>query len=130
MAQLPKWTGNPMTDLKTRLAQATEGSRELSDEMLLACGAESPSRAHPYHWILPNGNAVLVGLRPDPSRSVDDVLALVPEGYDVDLKSARHRAGWRVNLWEKDGTVWSADLAAPALALCLALLEAQEADNG
>lgn len=74
-----------MTDLIARLSAATEGSRELSDEVLRACGWTHLVR-RPTFWIKP-------GMRPldapqlDPTVSLDDALRLVPEGWDWSLYS-------------------------------------------
>lgn len=97
-----------MTDLIARLEAAPEGSRELSDECLLAvgwrverpedcgtrdqtgdcygCGSKPPGGdkcAVPrsgWKWISP-ARVPLYGKRPDPSRNVQDVIDwMVPEG--------------------------------------------------
>ena len=68
-----------MTDLLSRLQQASEGSRELSDEMLLACGWKIGEGS----WFIdPSGSKFLPDDRPDPTRSLDDAVALVPEGWN------------------------------------------------
>ncbi len=61
-----------MTDLTTLLAEieaAPEGSRELSDEMLLAHGWKRDVSRGAY-WYTPDGHYTGI-TRPDPSRSLD-----------------------------------------------------------
>jgi len=86
-----------MTDLATRLEQAPEGSRELSDEVLRAMGFTQPIPEMPGVWHWPESmwakvdNDMVSGTfgprrsnRPDPTRSVDDALSLVPEGWGLE----------------------------------------------
>lgn len=104
--------------------QSGPPSRELSDEVLISWGWHTEQEPAPHYgtvWVDPNGNGCPPGYWPSPTESVDDALAGVPEGYDIDIKSARHRAGWRVNVWQPDGTVFSADAPTPALAICAAI---------
>lgn len=117
-----------MSDLK---------SRELSDEVLVALGlyvwVPSNTGDRPYLRKVPDGTTY-VG-RPDPSRSLDDAIRLVPAGYSI------------ANLWEaarpKDRPWWGAalrrdepyalwevhDCKSLSLALCIALLRAQGASQ-
>lgn len=69
-----------MTDaLLLSLESAPSGSRELSDRMLLACGWHWAAR---MGWRNPEGGMVLRDEdRPDPTRSVDDALKLLPAGH-------------------------------------------------
>ncbi len=121
-----------MTDtLIEKLEQAEEGSRELSDEVLLACGWRK-TRWVPTGepaWFDPQGSNG--SYLPHPTRSLDDCLRYaVPEGW------------WPEQLsWASDGslviaTIWNrdpgdgykscdGDAANPALALCIAALKAR-----
>ena len=115
-----------MTDLPARLEQAAAGSRELSDEVLLALG-----------WKIWAGSRLVAIWRspgphtdeddgwtyepPDPTRSVDDGLA--PAGDD-----------WRSILELACIDVWlnhedPAPLAKLPLFICAALVRAKAASN-
>jgi len=111
-----------MTDLITRLGSAAEGSRELSDEVLRAMGWRNT-------WPMKSD-----GGKPDPTRSVDDALALVPDGWHTGSAFERGSRGrW---LWvlgrgggdHRDDTTGRGDT--PALALCAALLRMKENEDG
>jgi len=112
-----------MTDLIKRLEEAEAGSRELSDAVLLACGAME------YDW-----KSRKYSRRPSPTQSLDDALGLVPEGWEWEAASfAKHnnepRAGlWR-NLYSNDIECIASHGATPALALCIAVLKAREAEE-
>lgn len=80
-------------DLIAEIEQAEEGSRELSDRVLFACGFSTQNRkiteiySDPYavSLVSPTGNIIgwFDESRPDPSRNVHDALAhVVPEGWD------------------------------------------------
>lgn len=72
-----RWTNEKKQTLLDRLTEGP-GSRELSDEVLLALGARIDKyKGLFYLW----GQIMDSAKRPDPSRSVDDALALVPEGW-------------------------------------------------
>lgn len=114
-------------DLISRLESAAEGSRGWSDEVLLALGWWQSSRGV---WRGPDN--IVAERRPDPTRSVDDALSLVPgrneHGLEWRIKMERKPCGtWWAMLREhaKDG--WDAMAATPALALCAAILRAKEA---
>lgn len=79
-----------MTDLAKLLSDiesAPEGSRELSDEMLLACGWKRDARRKAY-WRDTDGRYVGIS-RPDPSRSLDaklpgeNIAVMAAPGYLV-----------------------------------------------
>lgn len=105
-------------DLIARLEAATKGSRELSDEVLMALG--------------------FVG-ELDCTESVEDALALVPEGdYDQSWSKSTRGAKEGFKLWqvrlsletvaedpEETGPVSLGEAWTPALALCIALLRAE-----
>jgi len=121
-----------MTDLKTRLAQATKGSRELSDRVLVAMGwqirTDYANDEQPTYW-WPDGIMYEGFHHPDPTRSVDHVLALVPEGWHLSHAWKNdEQAGF--NLTKQLGIHANALAATLPLAGCIAILEAQEADNG
>ena len=129
-----------MTDLIARLEAAPEGSRELSDEVLLAVGWEhiDTGDVREEQWVSPGGMYFIVSPRPDPTRSIDDALKwMVPEGWSV------------ANLWQAfkskptNQPWWGAKLRrdepyyfippsvlgrpTPALAITIAALKAKEA---
>jgi len=60
-----------------------------------------------------------------PDRSIDAALALVPDDHDPEIKRAKHRKGWRVNLWQADGIGQSGDAPTAPLAICIAALRAR-----
>lgn len=82
-----------MTDLLTDLRAAKEGSRELSDQVLLAWGWTTTKvgmlaitgggGGEDTVWVSPTG--ALTQHRPSPTESVDDALAGVPEGWAVTI---------------------------------------------
>ena len=120
-----------MTDstLKADLAAAKEGSRELSDRVLLAFGwyVAEETNTFPRMWM--QGNEGQIALtedepRPDPTRSIDDAAALMPEGK-------RFKVGR-----DDDGIGYASvggpriyESKTPALAICLAALEAREIEE-
>ena len=116
-----------MTDLIRDLEQAKTGSRKLSDRILLACGwSRGPGYArgnkHECVFFRPNGSktvGVLPQDRPDPSRSLDDALALVPEGKTIELLIEPHHK--QADIW---GCVGDAETA--PLAVCIAVLKAEQ----
>ncbi len=101
-----------MTDLAARLEQAPEGTRELSDEVLLAVGWD----CGPPGW---------TSDRPDPTRDLTDIAALVEatgRWWSVDKDEAGvDLADGQPNYVPTNGR--------PALALCIALVKAQEKPN-
>lgn len=92
--------GKAMTDLLARLA-AGPGSRELSDEVLLALGAKRSviGNFHGpiYAWRV-GEKSYTESDYPDPTRSVDDALALVPEGWTVARMVEQDDKSWFVEL--------------------------------
>ena len=69
-----------MTTILERLAHATEGSRELSDEILLACGWIYDPKRIAAAWRSPDESWQGFHDRPDPSRCHDDAARMVPAG--------------------------------------------------
>lgn len=98
---------------------ADEGSRELSDRVLLALVDTDYTFYNPLigrHVVKPN--------RPDPTRSLDDALALVPEGGVIELivnKTSGQSFAWIGGADEKGGVRECGGTL--ALALCIALLK-------
>ena len=117
-------TGVPMTDtLIARLEEATEGSRELSDECLLAVGF-APVPDALTMWTYPNGDYAVTAELPDPSQNVQDAIDwMVPEGCPWEMKSVG-----MVEMGTERGPV-EGIAATPALALCVASLKARQADG-
>ena len=119
--------GKSLALLIADLEAATEGSRELSDRVLLACGCRPiGSYGGEYGW--KDQHDCEIG-EPDPTRSLDDALAQVPEGLALSLdwpfEILPVRASWRfvgeVRSW--------VDAATAPLAVCIAVLKAQEQDR-
>lgn len=105
-------------DLAARLEAATEGSRELSDEVLVACGwTVDPG----LFWRKPDGWHCHDDA-PDPTRSVDDSIALIGERRWYIAASARDdMGGYFVQVGKP-----TAHAATPALALCAAIVKGVE----
>jgi hypothetical protein len=131
-----------MTDLAARLESAEAGSRELSDAVLLACGWSrgcwveggrvgnvrfGSHKPHPY-WQTPDGTKFDEGQRPSPTERVDDVIAMVLDGYSCDLscQPGPGRVNWasvyRLPTISSLGS--QAYAATPALALSAARVSA------
>ncbi len=126
-----------MDDLITRLESASEGSRELSDEVLAAVGWKKNVQG--VRWGRDaDGLSVHHSHLPSPTESVDAALSLMP-----DFKG---HSGWRVSNWHEGkagGGAWidwsndpvmsfsehhvDAHAATPELALCIAALRARGA---
>ena len=88
-----------------RLTAAKEGSRELSDEALLACG-----------WLGDSTESQ------DPTRSIDDAVRwVVPEGKNWIIWS-----DGEAMIYGDERATESWQAATPALALCIAALKARE----
>jgi len=132
-----------MTDLET----ATVGTRELDDEVLLACGWKynaGTAALDNAHWIAPDGSLYFEKITnevgefpPCPTRSLDDDLMLVPEGWwlfglyenrsPITYARDRHKplGTFTAQLQHTDGGRLIEEKAAtPALALSAAILKA------
>lgn len=138
-------TDTSMTsDLIERLSQATQGSWELSDKVLLACGwtrrrvidpgasADYGEDVEAWYWDDPDGNPMATD-RPSPTESIDAALTLVPEGWAWIVESCQPYESEPV---ECSAAVWNCraqppvhDGATPALALCIAALRARYRDG-
>lgn len=112
-----------LSDLIARLEAATEGSRELSDEVLVALWVTRDDG-----WVKPNGDVCEWGDEPNCTESLDDALGLVPEGWGW-MVEGRHGKG-QATVYLTGDEHWPLLAAAtPALALCAAILRAKEADR-
>ena len=130
-----------MTDtaeLVARLEEATEGSRRLSDDCLLATGwtfkqYEQRRRKVPYDWVTPDGKGIVEwGHQPDVTRDLADAIEwLVPPFTTHHLKLERFSDGWYADIWPLDGAAakFSGWQKPSALAVCIAALRAR-ASNG
>ncbi len=124
-----------MTDLLTALTDATEGSRELSDRMLLSWGWEPPklddisTDYYPF-WVF-NRQTWTNGLQPDPSRNLQDALDGVPEGWQWDVRHAEFpQTRPTAFCWPSGQRSGHANAAnTPALALCIAIEKARQEDG-
>lgn len=127
-------------DLISRLETAAEGSRELSDEVLLALGWSDNDDEIEGYWIPPEGGRWGDrGERPDPTRSIDDALGLMLDGWWVHhIHEARDIETWRANYRFNAKICPPKNLTSPAfpsngstipLAVCAALLRAKEAES-
>lgn len=108
-----------MTDLIAKLEAATEGSRELSDEVLLALGWE---QGQDDHWFAPDNEVPVRGAyRPSPTEYVDDGMALVPDHFEAMARRApgEYRSTAYVDI-PKD--LYGSRANTPALALSAAIL--------
>ena len=109
--------------------QATkEGSRELSDRVLLTCGwEEGEFLKHGLMWRSPDGALVYGYLRPDPTRSVDDCKKWVePDPADYALVvMATIKTDGRSHEWSVEYFVDKIEAFAntEALARCAAALK-------
>ena len=123
------------TDLIARLEAAPAGSRELSDEALVAVGWEhiDTGDVREEQWVSPGGMYFIVSPRPDPTQSIDDALKwMVPKGMDVGISIAgcgtEHEASAvdieREDVEERIGNGTSLRLP---IAICIAALKVREA---
>ncbi|KKK62212.1 hypothetical protein LCGC14_3006570, partial [marine sediment metagenome] len=113
--------------LIAELEQAKEGSRALSDRVLLALGYSLKTRT--LEWYTPAG--VVIGhnsdwsRRPDPSRNLQCAVDLVPEGHPWTLDSIGI-----VEMGTTTGKPVEGIAATRAIAMCIAILKAMEAGDG
>jgi hypothetical protein len=125
--------------LIARLEAAMEGSRELSDEALLACGWRCEPEWSEDHetlrmWYAPGklAGSQLSRNRPDPTRSIDDAERwMVPEGalsWEASFAPPKYSGGAKVHL---SGQFPTQAIAAGggALALTIAALKARQAGD-
>ena len=127
-----------IAELVTELEQANEGDRELSDQVLRALGWKlkqlslSPPGMH--GWQAPDGK--WPGDPPDPTRSLDDAVDLVPEGMGWSIEDTGYGLIYRKAKIE--GEAGHPILAetngyggiAPSIGICILILKAVEAGDG
>ena len=122
-----------MTDLAkliSDLEAATEGSRDLSDRVLLACGwvfaLGHPAIMSESYWQAPevNERILILGEQPSPTESIDDAVALVPEGKRLALESDPNADG--VNCHAAISQMFFGHALTLPLALCIAVLKVRE----
>ena len=125
-----------MTDqLIAKLEAAEAGSRELSDEVLIALGYMESQWAEIGLWRDPTDNTIRSATvpdakqRPSPTQYVDDALGLVPVGLiwrmDSEMSHTRGRPVAALYKWVTEVTAATSSAATPALALCAAILRTQ-----
>ena len=116
-----------MTDLITKLENAEKGSRELSSEVLVACGwtydEKRPAGAGHTGWYLPNGGALFtlhthLFFAPDPTRNLQDAVNLVPERDGTNKAAFLHGVMFQLHI----GDIPDEKLA---IFVCIALLKAK-----
>lgn len=126
-----------MTDpLLSALEAATEGSRELSDRMLLACGwtrefigkMNEPPWTEIWVWRDCAGNHVRSDVRPSPTESIDDALNLVGGEWDWSLSyNANDKGPFEMCFDSRPMSFDNRILVyakTPALAACICILKA------
>ncbi len=119
--------------LISRLVEAKEGTRELSDEVLKVFGWNTieagPRGPATTKWLRPD-NTGFVENRPDPTRNLQDAVALVPEGWNITIEIASFQnAAWLNKAGESVKSDYGTNRA-PALSLCIAILKAMETEGG
>jgi len=109
-----------LADLIAKLEAAPNGSDKLDREIAMVCDIKwSPEEDGNF------GGYDLLPRRCYFTSSLDAALTLVPEGLHEEIKRAKHRKGWRVNLWNDHGLGQSADAPTAPLAICIAALRAR-----
>jgi len=106
--------------------QTGPSSRELSDRVLRECGwindlSRYRGKLQLLHaWYDSDGN--FVPDRPDPTQSIDDALALVPDGYVWELQAVKTK-----DVLEYQFMAMHLGIAStPAAAICIAILKEAE----
>lgn len=123
--------------LSARLEQADVGSRELSDEVLLACGWTHDPKHRALAWQPPTGYAPFAPDGPSPTQSLDDAVCLIPEGWNrngliawpgrqADVRVASTVAVLHSVLSSGGGPKVIAFGSTRALAVCAAVLKIRE----
>lgn len=130
-----------LPELIAELERAEEGSRELSDKVLLAAGWQRLTKGAAKQpgdtgWRMPDGAPLysthphLFGA-PDPTRSLDAALTLVPEGWIWRCDGGSGSGFAVIGKPTAKGNFglphkYCAGAMTPALALCIASLRARE----
>ena len=132
-----------MTDLIDRLEEATEGSRDLDEQIALASGIRHRSRrdgrgrSKGREWFVDSHGGVETWANHAPyyTTSLDAALTLVPEGlgWQVWGEPKATKYGGEASI-EHPTDGWhfctEANGRTPALALCIAALKARQDDAG
>ena len=130
-----------MTELIIRVKEATEGSRELSDEILLALGWTTktvidPGASADYgedieakEWISPSGENTGY-LRPRCTESLGDALYLVPETWYWRVQGGGDATNLAALMPPGNDLAGYAQGATSSLAVCVALLEWNDTLDG
>ena len=141
-----------VSDLIERLEKAKEGSRELSNEVLVAFGyrwrtSDEGGILLPDNCVLvdPGGKQVVTSHCPSPTESVDDALGFVPAicGGDPWFAIERQNGPKGERVWAScapssspaamgyDASIKNGSWATTApLALCAAILRARQSEQG
>ena len=122
--------------LIARLEEATEGSRDLDEQIALAIGIKHRSRrdgrgrSKGQEWFVDSHGGVETWANHAPyyTTSIDAALTLVPEGQSIELiVNARSGLSFAF-VGSLDAGRGNRDVGAtPALALCIAALKARDA---
>lgn len=122
--------------LLEEILQAEEGSRNLSDRYLLALGWQGiePNRSGiiAAHWTNPSGQDIPQGLRPDPTRNLQDAIDSLLKGWTWGLASAVRSSPAVSSVGNQDAgkeSIQVASAATPQLAMCAANLKTRMASS-
>lgn len=133
-------------ELIERLERATGPDRELANDVLFACGWSAHEigmgDVRSTVWTSPDGHDHLDGDHPDPTRSLDAALTLVPGGWAWSVHSESiyatgHHKDPRAELAQPVETQFGPGFGiraqinakTPAIALCIAALKARAASE-
>ena len=120
--------------LISRLVEAKEGSRELSDKVLRAVGfSEDRDRNGNYYWSH-GARKYYYEERPDPTRSLDDAVDLVPEKWGWSIEGTGGGLIYRKEkIRGEHGHPILAEIDGgrpPPIGMCILLLKAMETEGG
>jgi hypothetical protein len=116
-----------MTSLIARLQLATGPSRELGDEVLIACGWTKFRWNSAPRWRRHDGVSIHAVTRPNPTASIDAALTLIPEGFawSVQFSNSMLADAWLYPP-DYDGDIeFKGHAATTAIALCIAILKSR-----
>ena len=116
-----------MTPLLDKLRSATEGSRDLSDEVLFAAGWTHDGQ----YWLDANGtNRTLFDDMPSPTESIDAALTLVPEGWNKSFCEMPGHGRVTFSKMIMGGHLWAQEQANTLpIAICLGALLARDKET-